>query len=241
MENVENVIDEVLKKSKKGFNPILKELNDSLKTPVTQLKILSFEKEVKIIDTIFQPNEVSDNSIFTSLTDSQISLVALIDGVKMVFNLNMDSFSDSSKLIDIIIGLNAFGESDNYSDDYKSSMLNFALGKVRIPTVTGYEIKVADSIVYLEANEKTTYIYYGNGERAESPQALGWFEAHFPKDMFIRISKMHLVNAEFIIFISKDGDSITIHSSLMKDSVDKKLPINRTYKALFADFVSRTF
>lgn len=244
MKKSEKTLEEVLKNSKKGVNPILMELYNSLIETYTPIKILSLQDKVKVKDFIFKSNDDGTNALLTPLKECQLSLIASVGKNTKELNFNKNPFGDNSKLVDLSIAVNVFGKACRNQESFESSILNFALfDRVMIATDLGLEIQKSKSIVYLEGNDSITKIYYLNGTVLESKEALGWFEANLPKKQFVRISKMHMINEEYIKFIEKvkDDTTVKLDTTHRYGTILKTLKVNRTYLAHFQDFLGRTF
>lgn len=191
--------DDIRNDAKTEFNPTLNELNQALTKAVRAIKGEKLENKSVIIKGFSIYNaENSDNSFFAPAKESEIFLVAKVDGENKEFGLQNNCFSDNSKIIDVIISINALEQSSSYSSEFRDSLLNFAINKVMIKVKDGQKAVNPESIVYLEANGNSTKIFYANGEMELNPNSLGDFKKILPFEFFYNTHTSFYVNVNYI-------------------------------------------
>ena len=238
-----DTLKDVLRDSIIEFNPVLRELCDSFKITLRDLKVLStFDKEVKLEDIVLKPNETSEDAYLTPIKNCELALLASVDGERKEYNLKKNHFSESSNLLDLIIGMNALGKIDSFQEDSQTSILSFAtLGKVRIPTMTNTEVVEANTIVYLEADGNFTQIFDVKGKKIRAHKPMSFFHENYPEELFFRIHGSYMVNVDFIAFWDKDAKKVTLKEKPEGCDTDFKteLDISRDYKQLFLYFAKK--
>lgn len=240
-------LEDDLMGSERKFNPILREIYGSFSKELILLKTTDvLNDSVKIQDIIFRPKVENDSPLMTPMKDCHLSIMASVDGVSKEFKVETDSYNENSKLIDLIIGLNAFGEIDNYPKDFGDSMLKFAkLDSLIVPTSYSTKMVTPETIIYLEADLTSTHIYYNDGTYDKSKKNLGYFDENLPQDIFVRPHIKYIVNRDFIFVLNKKKTSFTLKNlpdakgtqPIRKDS----LPISRGYKQTFLKFLKNNF
>jgi hypothetical protein len=237
----------LFEESDEEFLPVLHELHKAIKNSYLRLKIETLNNtSVKATDIVIHDLIKSKDQYLLPVHNCGISLVHEIDSSIMSTPISVSTFSDETKVIDLLIAIKVFGDVNRFPHEYKEKILLFASTgqRVRVPTAHGTEFQPAESIIYIEAFGNDSYIYYVSGKRTIPNKPLGFFVDHFPKDIFIRIGDKHLINSNFIKLVSKSEDEVTLEKPdgiiFGKDFHDV-LPVGRTYKALFIDFLNRYF
>ena len=241
---MKDFFEEVLKDSKMEFNPTLNELNNALNKPTRALKgyklddmVVELKGRISIHD-----GDNSNESMLLPIKDCGAFLVATVDGKHEEVGLEMNSFGNTTKKIDLIIAVNAIGQSESYSKEYKESMLNFAINKVMIPVDDGFMNLKVDSIVYLEASGHVTKIFFNNGSMRTSSKSLGNLKDILPMDNFYKIHDSFLINIDNIRFVNTSTRKVDIEPPNNEDSHNEfqtSLPISDGWKKGFLDFLER--
>lgn len=241
---MKDFFEEVLKDSKMEFNPTLNELNNAINKPTRALKGYEFDDMVVELkgSISIHDGDNSNESLLLPIKDCGAFLIATVDGKQKEVGLEMNSFGNTSKKIDLIIAVNAIGQSESYSKEYKESMLNFAINKVMIPVDDGFMNLKADSIVYLEATKHNTKIFFNNGVMITSHKALGYFKDSLPMDNYYEIHNSYLLNVEYIRFINTRTQKVDLQPLNTDDCHNEfrtSLPISAAWEKGFIDFLER--
>ena len=241
---MKDFFEEVLKDSKMEFNLVFNELHQALNNPTRVLKGYKLDDMVVKLEGGISIHDGDDSfeSFFAPIKDCDAFLVATVDGKYKEVRLEMNSFGNTSKKIDLIIAVNAIGQSESYSKEYKESMLNFAINKVMIPVDDGFMNLKADSIVYLEASGHVTKIFFNNGSMLTSSKPLGNLKDILPMDNFYKIHDSFLINIDYIRFVNTSTRKVDIEPPNTEDRHNEfqtSLPISDGWKKGFLDFLER--
>lgn len=238
---MKDLFEEILNDAKREFNPTLNELSNALKRPIRLLKGYKLEdKKVVVKGISIHSNDTSVEAFLTKAKECEIFLEALVEGKVEKVLLRKESFSEKSKLIDLLIVVNAIGQTDSFPKPFSESLLNFALNKMFIKTDDKIISLNIDSIVYLEADGHNTKIFFNNGEVRTSMNPLAHFKDRLPKENFYSIHASYFLNVNYVDFVDKAtkrvhfGDSTT--QGLDKSFVTT-LPVSDKWESGFFDFL----
>jgi len=241
---MKDFFEEVLKDSKMEFNPALNELHHSLTTPIRLLKGYDLDDMVVKLNGNISLYGADDSfeSFIASIKECVACIGATVDGKHKEVGLDMNSFGITTKKIDLIIAINAIGQSESYSNKYKELMLNFAINKVMIPVDDGFMNLKTDSIVYIESSGHHTKIFFNNGSMFTSLKSLGDLKDILPMDNFYRIHDAFLLNLNYVSFVNTKTKKVDIEPPITEDrhnDFKTSLPISDGWKLGFIDFIER--
>ncbi len=74
--------------------------------------------------------------------------------------------------------------------------------RVLLKTLEGHHYVAIDNVLYLEADSNYTYLVLKNGEKLLSSVNLGKVHELFPSEHFVRISRKHIINKNYLTFMN---------------------------------------
>lgn len=101
--------------------------------------------------------------------------------------------------------------------------------KVNLPVRNGFQYVPFDEIIMFRSNQNSTLVFLTSGDTLSTSKNLKHIEEHFSHELFIRVSKSHIVNISHVEkYCNEDGGTIYLHGGC-------SAPLSETYSAGFFD------
>lgn len=117
------------------------------------------------------------------------------------------------------------------SNEY-SRQINIFSKKIRFSTQTGYFFLDPSEIIYCESDGNYTQIYTKDNQKRTVSKNLGYVQERILDNHFLRISRFHIINPDYLIEINRKQKKCIINSG---DSVFS-LHFNTSYLKGFLDY-----
>jgi two-component system, LytTR family, response regulator len=103
--------------------------------------------------------------------------------------------------------------------------------KIALPTLNGYEMIDARSIIYCRAEGSYTIVYFRDGEERLISQPLGYMESLLAEFNFLRVHRSFVVNmSEVISYTKGDGGFLEVKG------LAEAIPVSRQSKETLLEF-----
>ena len=104
------------------------------------------------------------------------------------------------------------------------NMGNTIKSKVALPTLSGYEMKKINEIVYCEGDQNYTKIHLIGDQQIMVSKTLKHIEELLPKEVFFRIHKTYLVNMNYVEkYIRTDGHRVILDDGTQLDVANRRI------------------
>lgn len=104
------------------------------------------------------------------------------------------------------------------------NMGNSIKSKVAFPTLSGYEMKKINDIIYCEGDQNYTKIHLVNNEHILVSKTLKYIEELLPAKVFYRIHKTYLVNLNYVEkYIRTDGHKVLLDDGTQLDVANRRI------------------
>ena len=103
-------------------------------------------------------------------------------------------------------------------------MGNSIKSKVAFPTLSGYEMKKINDIIYCEGDQNYTKIHLVNKEHIMVTKTLKYIEELLPAEVFYRIHKTYLVNLNYVEkYTRTDGHKVLLDDGTQLDVANRRI------------------
>lgn len=104
------------------------------------------------------------------------------------------------------------------------NMGNTIKSKVALPTLSGYEMKKINDIIYCEGDQNYTKIHLVNDEQILVTKTLKFIEDLLPSTIFFRIHKTYLVNLNYVEkYIRNDGHKVILDNGTHLNVANRRI------------------
>lgn len=103
--------------------------------------------------------------------------------------------------------------------------------KIHLPVRNGFQYIPYEEIIMFRSNQNSTLVFLTSGDTVSTSKNLKHIEEHFSKELFVRVSKSHVVNIGHVEkYCTEDGGTIYLHGGC-------SAPLTETYSAGFFDAI----
>jgi len=104
------------------------------------------------------------------------------------------------------------------------NMGNTIKSKVALPTLSGYEMKKINDIIYCEGEQNYTKIHLIGDQQLLVSKTLKYIEDLLPTDAFFRIHKTYLVNLNYVDkYLRTDGHKVLLDDGTKLDVANRRI------------------
>ncbi len=104
------------------------------------------------------------------------------------------------------------------------NMGNAIKSKVALPTLSGYEMKKINEIIYCEGDQNYTKIHLVNNEMIHVSKTLKFIEDLLPSDLFFRIHKTYLINLNYVEkYLRNDGYKVILDNGTQLNVANRRI------------------
>ena len=104
------------------------------------------------------------------------------------------------------------------------NMGNAIKSKVALPTLSGYEMKKINEIIYCKGDQNYTKIHLVNDEQIIVSKTLKIIEDLLPSSVFFRIHKTYLVNLNYVEkYIRNDGHKVILDNGTQLNVANRRI------------------
>ena len=104
------------------------------------------------------------------------------------------------------------------------NMGNSIKSKVAFPTLSGYEMKKINDIIYCEGDQNYTKIHLVNKEHIMVTKTLKYIEELLPAEVFYRIHKTYLINLNYVEkYTRTDGHKVLLDDGTQLDVANRRI------------------
>ncbi len=104
------------------------------------------------------------------------------------------------------------------------NMGNTIKSKVALPTLSGYEMKKINDIIYCEGEQNYTKIHLIGDQQLLVSKTLKYIEELLPTDAFFRIHKTYLVNLNYVDkYLRTDGHKVLLDDGTKLDVANRRI------------------
>ena len=104
------------------------------------------------------------------------------------------------------------------------NMGNTIKSKVALPTLSGYEMKKINDIIYCEGDQNYTKIHLIGEQQLMVSKTLKYIEELLPEDVFFRIHKTYLVNLNYVgKYLRTDGHKVLLDDGTQLDVANRRI------------------
>lgn len=101
--------------------------------------------------------------------------------------------------------------------------------RLRIPSISGFELLVIEDIAFCEADGSVTRIFLSSGRKVVAGRNLGFFEKALVQNLFFRTHHRYLVNLNFVrqyqncdhSVVLSNGANIPVAQQKLKDFLER--------------------